>query len=181
MTMITYKTRTERFFDDFDRELHKTGLREAIAELTRRLDELESQQTESSAPPANAESVETGSKLVVEAPSRKRRRGRPRGRGIPKGHTKVMLRAIQREKCKAFDEGRELQENNVIEAFRIKLPNADASRVFGLVREQWQAAVDGRMRIAALTQAIGTARGAGQGVNNPVEQVDATSRPSNVA
>jgi hypothetical protein len=135
-------------------------------------------QLETSAPEANTELVETGSKLVVEAPSRKRRRGRPRGRGIPKGHIKAMLRAIQCEKCKAFDEGRELQENNVIEAFRMKLPNRDASRVFGLVRAEWQAALDGRLKIAALTQAIGAVRGVSPDKSNGV---DATSQPSSVA
>ena len=59
MTTISYKSRTERFYDDFERELHKTGLREAIAELTRRLDALESQQT--SAPSANTELVQNRS------------------------------------------------------------------------------------------------------------------------
>jgi len=44
MTTITYKSRTERFYDDFERELRATGLREAILELTRRLEALESQQ-----------------------------------------------------------------------------------------------------------------------------------------
>lgn len=79
MTTISYKSRTERFYDDFERELHKTGLREAIAELTRRLDALESQQT--SAPSANTELVQNGSKLVVEnaPPTPKRKRGRKPG------------------------------------------------------------------------------------------------------
>jgi hypothetical protein len=119
-------------------------------------------QSETSAPPEKTSDAVLPVLVGTDTMSvRKRRRGRPRGRGIPKGHIKVMVRAIQREKCKAFDEGRELLETNVINAFRMKLPNADASRVFELVRSEWQRAVDGRLRIQALTSAIGGRSAAG--------------------
>src|SRR5260370_12883388 len=108
MNTITYKTRTERFFDDFDRELHKTGLREAIAELTRRLDALESPQPEISQNLGPIGPIVTSESVVTK----KRRPGRPKGRGMPKAHIKIMVRAIQREKCAAFQESRALQENN---------------------------------------------------------------------
>jgi hypothetical protein len=162
MNTITYKSRTERFFDDFERELHKTGLREAIAELTRRLEALESQQAESSAPPVAVDDKLGNVTNLTESPKIiRRRRGRPKGRGIPKAVAKAMMRCIQAEKVRAFNENRELLEANVIEAFRSKVPNRDASRVFELVRSEWQKALDGRLRIQALTSAIGGRSAAG--------------------
>ncbi len=77
LTIIGQKKR--EIFDDWERELHKSGLREAIAELQSRLAKLEALQGENSVPAAVDDKLFTVSNLTESPKIPKRRPGRPKG------------------------------------------------------------------------------------------------------
>jgi hypothetical protein len=98
----------EELLDSFESKLCAAFLRAAIAAMERRIKSLESPQGETSAP-ANTKSEETGSKLVVETPTRKRRRpGRPRGKWSAKQREVYEARRQRGEQLLNSPEVREL-------------------------------------------------------------------------
>jgi hypothetical protein len=143
-----------------------------LTALRRQLARMEIRKLGVSAPTADSKRLAVANNGL---PTPKPRRGRPRGRGIPKAHIKVMVRCIQAEKVRAFEQNRELLQSNVIDAFRSKLPTAVAESVFESLREEWQKAVDGRLKIQALTAAINGASGSSQGKSSAVSTSNALS------